>query len=387
MVKIAFEAQLFIKGNRTGIARCADNLIKSLSYTDEYKCQLNYFSGGCSRDNLKNLEEYRGYDVDFRECRWFRAVWYKLLWPFFKIPYWWFFGSDSQITQFFNYIIPPGVKGKKATMIHDMTHLAYPETVRTKTKSWLNLTLKQSCMRADVIITISNFSKAEIIRYMNIPGDKIKVMYPGVDLNVFHNHYPKEQIYDTMFKYGIKENYILYLGTIEPRKNLKRLIEAYGLLVEQRQGDVPQLVLAGGKGWLCENIYQAAEKISLQDKILFTGYVEEVDSPILLSGAKFFCFPSLYEGFGIPPIEALACGTPVMAANVASMPEVLGSCAVYVDPLSIEDIASGMKQLLTDEELRQRLRSEGLEHVKQYAWSNSAKTLMRIYKEILGGGE
>jgi len=383
-VKIAFESQLFLKGNKTGIAWCADNLIRGISKSTDYECQLNYFSKGCDEEKLAAMKEYQTVGVTLKPCRFFKAAWYKLVWPFLPLPYRWFFGGDCQITQFFNFVIPPGVKGKKITIVHDMAHLACRETVRLKNRTWLDLTLKQSCRRADVVLTVSEFSKSEIMKYLKVPEAKIKVMYPGVDLELFHNGYAEEAIERAKAKYQISGEYILYLGTIEPRKNLQRLIEAYELLVRSKKAeDLPKLVLAGGKGWLCDDIYQAAEKPELQDKVLFTGYIDEQDSPLLLSGAKFFCFPSLYEGFGMPPIEAMACGTPVLAGRAASVPEVLGECAVYVDPFSTEDIADGIGRILNDEDLQAHLRTVGLECVKRYDWSNSVRTLREIYERLV----
>lgn len=383
-MKIAFESQLLLKGNKTGIGWCADNLIKGLAQIPEYECELNYFARGVSEEKQNTLEEYKALGIQTNPCKFFKDTWHKFLWPFLPIPYSCFFGSDQKITQFFNYVVPPGVKGKKVTFVHDMAHMACRDTVRLKTRKWLDLTLKSSCRRADVIITISSFSKQEIIEYLNIDPGKIKVMMPGVNLNLFHDRYTPKQIAGVRGKYGVRESYILYTGTIEPRKNLKRLIEAYELLIKQnRSQSLPQLVLAGGKGWLCNEIYEAAQKEELKGHILFTGYVDEMDLPLLMSGAKFFCFPSLYEGFGMPPIEAMACGTPVLAANVSSLPEVLGDCAVYVDPYSMEDIARGLEELLSDDVLRERLGFDGLEFAKRYDWKYSVETVEKIYCELM----
>jgi glycosyltransferase involved in cell wall biosynthesis len=383
-LKIAFESQLLLKGNKTGIGWCADNWIRGMAGDPEYECQLNFFSGGVEKEKLDSLEEYRRLGIRLNPNGILKAAWYKLIWPFVPVPYHWFFGSDCQITQFFNYVIPPGVKGKKVTIVYDMSHLACRDTVRLKTKKWLDLVLAKSCKRADIIVTISEFSKQEIMKYMHIPEEKIRIAAPGVNLELFHNRYDTADIEKAKAKYGIAERYILYTGTIEPRKNLERLIQAYDRLVLQAgDKELPQLVLAGGKGWLYDNIYKAAEKPELRGKVLFTGYVDEADSPLLMSGAEYFCFPSVYEGFGMPPVEAMACGTPVMAAYAASLPEVLGEHAVYVDPLSVEDIAQTMKRLLEDDDLRARLRIEGPEHVKKYDWSNSLESLRKIYAELL----
>ena len=382
-MKIAFESQLFLKGNKTGIAWGADNLIRGILKNTDYECQLNYFSKGCDEGKLTVMAEYQAEGATLNPCGYFKAAWYKLVWPFLPLPYRWFFGSDCQITQFFNYVIPPGVKGKKITMVHDMAHLACRDTVRLKNRMWLDLTLKQSCRRADIVLTVSDFSKSEIMKYLKIPENKIRVMYQGVDLKLFHNGYSKEVIEQAKTKYKISGEYILYLGTIEPRKNLQRLIEAYEILVKERNiNDVPTLVLAGGKGWLCDSIYEAAEKSGLHDKILFTGYIDEQESPLLMSGATFFCFPSLYEGFGMPPVEAMACGTPVLTASVAPMPEILGEYAEYVNPLSSQEIAAGMTKMLLNKELHEQKSKRGLEYVKRYDWANSVEQLKAVYESL-----
>lgn len=386
-MKVAFEAQLLLKENKTGIAWCADNLIRTLAADPEYQCQLNYFSKGYSEKTLEEVRRYQRLRICLKECKCISAILYKLLWPFFRISYSFFFGCDSDITQFFNYVVPPGVTGKKITIIYDMAHLACPETVRMRTRMWLWLTLKQSCKRADYIIAISEFTKAELIKYFGIPENKIKVMHLGVDFSLYHTGYETHVLQAVKEKYGIQGDYVLYLGTIEPRKNLQRLIEAYTLLFEQeslheKRSRVPKLVLAGGNGWLYDDIYRAAEKMRVKKMIIFTGYVAEADAPLLMAGAKAFCFPSIYEGFGMPPIEAMACGTPVLAANAASLPEVLGDTVEYIDPFSVQSIIDGLRRILFDESVRKLYIQNGLKYVERYSWENSVKVLKQVYQEI-----
>lgn len=382
MIKVAFDGQLFLKGNKTGIGWCADNLVKRIAQNGDYECQLNYFSRKYSEENLQNLETYRKYGVRFKECRWFNDVWYKLIWPFIGVPYHCFFGTDCEITQFFNYVIPPGVKGKKVTIVHDMAHLACPDTVRIKTKHWLDLTLKQSCRRADAIVTVSEFSKQELIKYLNVPKEKIHVIYNGVDFDLYHPNYSSEQIAVSREKYKIEENYFLYLGTIEPRKNLIALIEAYGRFAAEFD-DVPQLVLAGGNGWLYDGIYAAARRLNLDNKIRFTGYIDSQDSPILMKGACAFLFPSLYEGFGMPVAEAMACGTPVLTSNSSSLIEIAEGAAVLVNAKTVDSIYEGIKKLYQEQELREELSAAGIVRSKKFSWEKAAEDLKQIYQNLL----
>lgn len=381
-MKVVFDGQLFLKGNKTGIAWCADNLIKELSRIPELDCRLNVFERGYSEEKLRILEEYRERGVALEECRWFNDVWYKLLWPFLPLPYRWFFSGDSQITQFFNYVIPPGVRGKKVTIIHDMSHLACPQYVRAKTKRWLDLTLKRSCERADAIVTVSEFSKSEIIKYMGVDPEKITVMPNAVDRNQYRADYPADQIEAVKRKYGITGDYFLYLGTIEPRKNIQRVIEAYAKLEEEDHTILP-LILAGGRGWLCEPIYKSAAEVNRPDRIRFIGYVPQEDAPLLMAGATVFLFPSLYEGFGTPIIEAMACGVPVISSNTASMPEVVGDAGILVNPYSVDSIRDAMERVSIDAGLREELRNRGLERVKRFRWETSAAILMDMYRKLV----
>lgn len=382
-MKIAFESQLFLKGNKTGIPWFADNIIKELAQMPQCECQCDFFSAGCSSDQIKEVEKYREFGISMNPCKWFKSIFYKLLWPLIYLPYHWFFGSDREITQFFNYVIPPGVKGKRITVIHDMAYMAYPETVNTKTKNWLRLTMKGSCRRADAIVTVSEFSKQEIVRYLGVRPDKITVVYNGVDFERYHPGYGVDRIQNAKEKYRIIGEYFLYLGTLEPRKNIERMVEAYALLKNKEQRNIPQLVIAGGKGWLYETIFKRVKELQLEKDIIFTGYVAEEDVPLLMSGAMAFLFPSLYEGFGIPPIEAMACGTPVITSNTASLPEVVGEAAIKVDPLQVGELAEAMQRIAGDESLRGYLSALGLEHVQKFTWRNAAETMKDLYDHLV----
>lgn len=227
------------------------------------------------------------------------------------------------------------------------------------------------------------------MKYLHVPEEKIRVMYNGVDLKLYREDFTIDEVDTVKKKFGIDGKYLFYLGTIEPRKNLKRLIEAYGLILDDFHGDeekikeFPDLILDGGKGWLSDEIYEAAEAENLHGKVRFIGYVTEEDSPVLMHGAEIFCFPSLYEGFGMPPVEALACGTPVFSANASCMPEVLKDHAVYADPLSVEDMAKKLGSMLEDEELLNKMQQSARAFAETYDWKYSAEVVKKIYRELV----
>lgn len=380
-MKISFDVQLLLRGEKTGIGWCADNILKSMSNCTKYDYELNCFTLGYTDEQLKNIEKYSALGYSINKCTWFHNFLYRMIWNLVSVPYSLFFGKDSDITFFFNYVIPPGVKGKKITMVHDMAYKAHPETVRKKTRTLLNIALRKSCKRADKIITISEFSKKEIIKYMGIEEKKIVVMPIGVDTSVYHPNYTEKDVNNIKEKYNIKAEYFLYLGTLEPRKNIEKLISAYAQL-KSEISDIPILVLAGKKGWMYDGIFETVQKLHMKDSILFTGYVDEEDAPILIKGARIFLFPSLYEGFGMPPLEAMACGTPVVVSNVSSLPEVVGDAGILVDPMSIEGIKEGMKILNNGEGLRKKFSKMGLERAKEYTWEKSTERLICVFDKL-----
>ncbi len=381
-LKIAFDGQFFLKGNKTGVAWSADNIIRNMGQWKNISRQIQCFGLGYSRRQKEQVYEYEEDNCTVKVCGWFHDVVYRMIWNYIPVPYSVFFGTTADVYIFFNFIIPPGVKGKKIAVIHDMAYMACPETVRSKTRRVLKTSMKKSCRRADRIITISEFSKSEILKYLPIEKDKIEVVPWGVDFNVYHDQYPAVQIRQTVRKYIAEDEYILYLGTIEPRKNLERLIHAYAMLYYNDK-NIPALVLAGQKGWYYDKIFESVKELQLENKVKFLGYVSWEDAPLLLCGAKMFVFPSLYEGFGLPPLEAMACGTPVVTSCVASLPEYTKDAAVLVDPLDISSIANGMDRVLRDGGLRKELIEKGLKRSGEYTWGRSTERIVNICRQLV----
>lgn len=378
---IAFDARALCEKEKTGVGKTAEKII-NLCLKDNNKYLFNFFKTKSNIDNMDYLNIYRKDNIFFNVCKWISYKLYVSLSAFIPIPYSALFKEKAQLTQFFYYYVPPFVKGKVVTIIHDMVSMDCPETMSFKTKMLLKLTLKKSCNRADKIITVSEFSKKQIMKHLNIDKNKIEVIQWGVDLNIFNTDYNKEEIYKSCKKYKIDNEYFLYLGTLEPRKNVERLIKAYYLYYTKFK-DIPYLVIAGQKGWLYNDIFNTVKELNIEHKVIFTGYVDDEDVPKIISGAKIFVFPSIYEGFGLPPLEAMACGIPVITSNISSLPEVVGDCALLVNPFSVEDISSNLEKLNSDNDLQKELSKKGIEQASKFTWDNCERTLNEIYKSLL----
>lgn len=380
-MKITFDAVPISSEKITGIGWCEVGQTQALAELyPENKYEYSFFSSGDS-SRVQRVRKFAGSTISLN-CSGFSGYLYRLLSTFLPVPYSLFFGKKSDITHFFNYIVPPFVHGKKVVTVHDMVYKAFPETVRGRTLFMLNMGLKRSMKRADIIVTDSEFSKSEIIKYFPEHRHKIRVVPCGVDTERFRPCTDKERIAAVKGSLGIEGDYFLYLGTIEPRKNLERLISAYAAFAKKVGDKAPKLVLAGGKGWLNDGIYSRVQKLGMTDKMIFTEYVPAEDMTPLMCGALAFVFPSLYEGFGMPPLEAMACGVPVLASGEASLPEVTGDCAVICDAYSVKSIAQGLYRLCSDEKLRAELGRKGIERAKNFTWERSAELLMNVYKEL-----
>lgn len=387
-MKIVMDGQPLLNLNKTGIAYYEDGLLKNL--LSEYK-EDEY---GVDIFTFKHREEKRGYlscydqRLQISECSWFSGTLFRMISMFFPIPYRLFFGDKRTITHFCNYSVPFAVRGKKVVTVHDLTFREYPETVRKRTLLMLQRNLKKSIRRADAIVADSVFTKNEILKYYSVDENKIDVVPCGVNRNDFFPDKDKHRREEMVTKYHIPGDYFLYLGTLEPRKNIVGLMKAYQIFLEKKKAegvtDIPFLVIAGGKGWMYEEIFEKVKEFGLEEKVIFTGYVDEEDKNCLLSNALVFCFPSLYEGFGMPPIEAMACGTPVLTSSTSSLDEVAGDAAYKVNPNSVDEIAEGLSELMEHKELRDKLVKKGFEQADRFTWENAVQKLHDVYVKVNG---
>ena len=381
-MKITFDAVPICSDKITGIGWCEVGQTQALAEMHpENEYEYSFFTSGDS-ERVKRVEGFAGKSIKLNTSD-FSGYLYRAVSTFLPLPYSWFFGRKSDITHFFNYIVPPFVHGKKVVTVHDMVYKAFPETVRGRTRFMLEMGLKRSMKRADIIVTDSEFSKSEIVKYFPQHEKKIRVVPCGADPERFHPCTEPERIPEVKKSLEIEGEYFLYLGTIEPRKNLERLITAYKHLADKLGEKCPKLVMAGGKGWLDNGIYSRVERLGLTGKVIFTKYVPSEDLNPLMCGALAFVFPSIYEGFGMPPLEAMACGVPVLTSGEASLPEVTGDCAVICDAYSVKSIAKGLYRLCTDEKLRHELSRKGLERAKGFTWERSAEMLQAVYNELI----
>lgn len=378
---VSFEGQPFYDNFKTGIGWYTYNIIKKIIETDfQNSFEVNIFdllNKRKSSEGIPNLFN-NPQNLSIKKCQFMHhGVYIRNLNTLGLIPYNLFFNSKADIYHFFNFIIPPRIKGKVVNTVYDMVYIRYPETMSKPTYNIHKKNLKRSCEDADVILTISENTKNEITEFMEISPDKIEIAYPAVDGDIF---YPNKDFKLVKEKYSINNEYILYFGTIEPRKNINSIIKAFKILSE-KNNDI-SLVLAGRKGWMYEEVFLLVRELGLEEKVIFTGYVAEEDAAALYSCALAFVFPSLYEGFGIPPLEAMACGTPVIVSNKSSLPEVVGDAGILVNALDIENIAYEMDRLIYDDSLRREMSEKGLVQARKFSWEDSAKKVMDIYKAL-----
>lgn len=378
-MKLALELQSCLK-NKSGIGIYTYELSKRLQQYKDIKFTGHIFNFINRNDISKDLD---GIDIEKNICSLFPYGVYRRIWHYIPIKYNWLFRDNADIYHFFNFIVPPRIKGKVITTIHDMTYELYPETMDKRNLKRIKNDIQYSVDRSDKIITVSESSKNDIIKFLNVDESKIEIVYNGVDYEKFNKYYTEDIKLIVRNKYNLPQNYILYMGTLEPRKNIDSIIEAFALIKKQKDFDNIKLVIAGKKGWLFEDIFNLVDKLNLKDHVIFTDYVDETDKPIIYNMAKLFVFPSLYEGFGIPVLEAMASSVPVIASNVSSLPEVAGNAAILVNPKDIEGIAKNIIKILSDDDLKNELVRKGHIQAQKFTWEASAEKLYNIYKEIM----
>ncbi len=301
---------------------------------------------------------------------------------------------QSKIQNLFHateHLLPRFKRMRTVFTLHDLIFRFFPQHHLPRNRIYLMLAMPLFLHRSDRIICVSEQTRRDAQRLYHVPDAKLRVIYEGVDLR-FHRVTDPAALNRARERYQLPERFILAVGTIEPRKNLSTLFEAYATLLQA--GDAPSsivngqssigLVVAGKQGWLVESTLQAVRARGLEGKVQFTGYVADEDLPALYTLAKVFAFPSVYEGFGLPPLEALACGTPVVCSNASSLPEVMGDAGLLVSPTDAQAWMLALGRALTDASLRRDLAKRGPRQAARFTWADAARRTRAVYDELLG---
>jgi len=362
----------------SGVSEYTLNLIKEILRLDnhnEYRLFYNSF-GDCL-----NIPEFKEKNVKLVKYNYPNKVLNYLFFKFFNYPK---IDKELEVDVFFmphiNFI-GKSTASKSLITIHDLSFLKYPEFFSWRKNFWHKMiNVKKLIKRFDTIIAVSENTKRDIVKLCGVDENKIKVIYPGLGSEFINIKITSDKLADVRTKYNLPDKYILYLGTVEPRKNVDGVIKAYNeLRVKNLELRDYKLVIAGGKGWKSDNVYKEWEKSEFKNDIKFLGYIDNKDKVYLYNLAGAFIYPSFYEGFGFPPLEAMASGVPVVCSYAASLSEVTGDAALMVDPYNINDIARALKEILTGEDLKNKLVERGLKQAKKFNWENTAKEYLEIF--------
>lgn len=359
---------------RAGVGRYTRNLIDALAQVD----RDNAYTLFCAGDGPARREWPENFTV--RTCplpeRLLTASWHKLKLP---LAAEWISGS-ADIFHSPDFTLPPLAKAAGVVTIHDLSFLKLPECADPGLRAYLTERTPPSVARATRVLADSENTRQDIIELLGAPPDKVSVVYGGVEPR-FQPVVDQQRLTEVCQRYRLPESFVLFVGTLEPRKNLNRLIAGYADL--RRQQRISQrLVLCGSKGWLYEGIFEQIAHMGLREDVVFPGFVRDEDLPALYTLADLFVFPSLYEGFGLPPLEAMACGTPVVASDNSSLPEVLGQAALYCNAEDVNGLANAMLEGLTDADTRARLITLGLAQARRFTWEEAARQLVKAYEAV-----
>ncbi len=374
MARVGFNAHLYSSGasyRAAGVSRYVQKLLTYLPQVDRTLSWVAFL--GDARAHFAGWDE--------RISRWpterpaVRILWEQLVQPWQAIR------EKLDLLHAPGWVGPLMAPCPLVVTIHDLSFFVHPELFRPFNRAYLQRMTPHTARRAARLIVSAESTRADVLRILGLPPEKLVVIPDGVGEEM-------APIADRAWveawrrRRGLPERMILFLGTLEPRKNIVTLLEAYALL-RRRSGFAHRLVVAGAQGWYYEHIYARVDELGLRDEVLFPGYVPQEELALWYNAADLFVLPSLYEGFGLPALEAMACGTPVIVSNVSSLPEVVGEAGLILPPSDAQAWATAIWDVLEDEQRRRAMREAGLARARLYSWRATALATARVYHQVL----
>jgi glycosyltransferase involved in cell wall biosynthesis len=372
-VRIAIDARSAVE-EAAGIGRFTRGLIDGLAAVDPDNTYRLLLPRGATWPSLLPPNfAIRPFPLSFRASA---VLWHRLGAP---LPVTRFTG-EADVYHAPNFLLPPTGRSRGVVTVHDLTFFHHPECAVPGLVKLLKREVPRSLARAAAVTADSQATASDLVAAFAARPEQITVVPGAVDARFRPERRP--EVLAAMDRlYGGERPFILTVGRLEPRKNLRRLIAAYAEVRERLSG-APRLLIAGGQGWLYQDLYDAVIELGLTDEVVFLGFVPDDHLPALLSLARAFVYPSLYEGFGLPVLEAMACGTPVACSNTSSLPEVAGEAALLFDPTDTAAIGAALERLLNDDALRADLARRGPEQAARFSWTDSARRLRALYERI-----
>lgn len=366
LATIGIDASRAVIGQRTGTEHYSASLLRALAELPEARerAVVLYVNRGNEREAEERLQ------LELPEAWRVRAIPFPRLWTHVRL-------SAEMVAHrpgvLFvpSHVVPLVHPRKTVVTVHDLGYFVYPQAHTRLSRLYLRVSTWFSVRSAKRVIAISEATKRDLMKYYGVPAGKIRVVYHGCD-PVFRPVRDEKALEEVAARYGVDRPYCLHVGTLQPRKNLGLLIEAWRLLRE-RMEQPPALLLAGKRGWLYDSLFEQVSKAGLGELVRFADYVEREDLPGLYSGALALTFPSLYEGFGLPPLEAMSCGTPVICSNATSLPEVVGDAGILLDPTDAGAWAEAVQRLTENADEREMLSQKGLVQARQFTWERCAR--------------
>lgn len=379
-MRIAFDYTAAIRQG-AGIGTYVRNLMAAMLAQDSHNHYTLLTSGRPSAERpFPIAENARGRSL-FVPDRYLNILWYRWRLP---IPPAGLFTGPVDIYHSPDFALPPLSKRvRKVVTVHDLAFLEHPEYAVPSLAAYLKKVVPEAVAAADVVATVSHEVGRTLKEHFQTPDEKLTVVPNGINAH-FRRISDPVLLNATRYKFGLKQPLVLGVGTLEPRKNHKGLIKAFYEAQKKKNGPA-MLAIAGGEGWLYEETRELVARLKIGHKVRFLGRVSDFELVTLYSLADVFAFPSFFEGFGIPPVEAMACGAPVITSNTSSLPEVAGDAALLVDPHDTNALANAIHRVLGDEQLREGLRLKGYQRARLFTWEESARKMLDIYQRLYDG--